>query len=406
MNSGPDLPTPDQVLSLRCARSDNTGKASVYLARARSGSGSRGRGALRRPVLVAEGFPGGHTQAYLLRVLRQHGLMDRLQARGYDIAVIGFDRGSDRIQNNAGVIEDAIDQLRRAAREPLVVCGLSMGGLVVRYALTRMEHERRDHHTRAMLTWDTPHRGAYTSLAVQWFVHQFKDRSPVLAAKARELDSPANQQLMRLWLRGGEPVESPLRRELLEELQGLGGYPQQPRRWAIASGQGGGGASFAAHREVFDWSADDGRTAARLFTLGEGGRSELIAEGRCAGQDCVALRCASALSWEAVPGGQGEHFKQAAAIAGQIGGRALDLELPGYCTVPTFSALDLDPGADPLAPVERLLAVQPIPFHDWSVQKRNLTHLDIGPETGDWLIERLEHFDPHDPGFLRDPQPF
>ena len=61
-----------------------------------------------------------------------------------------------------------------------------MGGLVSRYALAWMEKQGEDHGTRTYLSIDAPHRGTYTSLGVQWFVHALRCRSrPRLAGFAR-----------------------------------------------------------------------------------------------------------------------------------------------------------------------------------------------------------------------------
>ena len=101
-----------------------------------------------------------------------------------------------------------------------------MGGLVSRYALAWMEKQGEDHGTRTYLSIDAPHRGTYTSLGVQWFVHALEPYAQGLLGFSRLLDSDSNVQLMIEWLHEGEVGQSPLRDELLADFAAVGGYPQ------------------------------------------------------------------------------------------------------------------------------------------------------------------------------------
>ena len=421
-----ELPKPNDDFPVRCARSGNTGKALIFFGdkqQGESGDKQQGKsGELCYPVLVAEGFPGAHELSYLLPFLRQHDFMQTLLRRGYDLVLIQFDQGTDRIQNNAGVIEDAIRKVHTRTNEELVLIGLSMGGLVARYALTRMEHEARarreqlertgqiewpessEHRVRCFITWDTPHRGAYTSLAVQWFVHAFRDAHPALKDRAKHLDSAANQQFMRQWLNRGQVIVSPLRAEFLDDLRQLGNYPKKCRRIAVSSGPSSGTAQYPSHEKLFEWKDDQGN-AAELWSQGEREHSVLIAQGQRSGQALPSLHHASAYSAETVPGGQGGHLKQVAALAGAIGGKAVAPLREFYCAVPSYSALDLDPGHDPFTSIHRLLEAQASPFDAWKCSGEKLPHLVLSRSTLCWLLNQIEAFDPHDPAYLRDPYP-
>ncbi|MGZ4723027.1 MAG: hypothetical protein ACXV8L_02310, partial [Ilumatobacteraceae bacterium] len=94
-------PAPDETWQLRPA-SGNTGHAFVF----RSGTGN----AMHRPILIAEGWPGGYSSAQLAEALGQHGMLARLLANGHDVVLVGFDNGTDNVQSNAGVIVEAIHQ--------------------------------------------------------------------------------------------------------------------------------------------------------------------------------------------------------------------------------------------------------------------------------------------------------
>ena len=126
--------------------------------------------------------------------------------------LVGLDQGMDEIQRNADVLVACIREAMRRTDAPLVVGGLSMGGLISRYALAAMEARGEDHHTAVFVTLDTPHGGTYTSLAAQWFVQTFRPYLPALAGYAEQLDSPANQQFDLWWLHDGVAAHEPAAR--------------------------------------------------------------------------------------------------------------------------------------------------------------------------------------------------
>ena len=73
-------------------------------------------------------------------------MLGRLRSAGHDVIAIGFDKGLDTIQSNAAVVVSAIERARSLTDDPLVVGGMSMGGIVSRYALLQMEHNGDDHY--------------------------------------------------------------------------------------------------------------------------------------------------------------------------------------------------------------------------------------------------------------------
>ena len=129
-----------------------------------------GRREIVNPVILVEGFPGGHPCDYMYELLNASGMVDALHAAGYDVIIVGLANGLTKIQRNAQVLVQCILEARKRTTQPLVVGGVSMGGLVSRYALAWMEKQGEDHGTRTYLSIDAPHRGTYTSLGVQWFV--------------------------------------------------------------------------------------------------------------------------------------------------------------------------------------------------------------------------------------------
>ena len=192
-------------------------------------------------MILVEGFPGGHPCDYMYELLNASGMVDALHAAGYDVIIVGLDNGLTKIQLNAQVLVQCIREARKRTPQPLVVGGVSMGGLVSRYALARMEKQGEDHGTRTYLSIDAPHRGTYTSLGVQWFVHALEPYARVARRLlARCWTRPPTCSSMIEWLDEGEVGQSPLREELLADFAAVGGYPRAPRKLAVSCGRGDG----------------------------------------------------------------------------------------------------------------------------------------------------------------------
>ncbi|MGO8905285.1 MAG: esterase/lipase family protein [Solirubrobacteraceae bacterium] len=384
----PASPVPDEEWPLR-ADCGNTGTAHVY--RAHAG------GKLRHPLIMVEGFPGGHPADYLYETLNQQNTADQLRAAGYDLVLVCLDRGTDEIQRNAGVLVACIRAAMERTQEDLVVGGMSMGGLVSRFALASMEARGEPHHTSVLLTIDTPHAGTYTSLGAQWFVHTFAPYLPALAGYARLLDSPANQQLDLWWLHDGTVNRSPLREAFVTELAALGGYPKLPRLLAVSSGRGDGARSAQPGVLTLRWSGEPW-VSAELHALGggtghtaaersSGGESQMIGYGHCfLAERLEPLRFDGDAAWDVAPGGQEPYTGQLAAIAEGVGCGTVVHGRDEVCTVPTISALDLR--QDPFSPVPAP-GSGASPFEDYACAAENEQHLTITAELSAWLRRAL-----------------
>ncbi len=101
-------------------------------------------------------------------------LRDIIEPEGYDIIYVDWSAtgGADYIQRNAYMIEEVIkwvNQKKAAAgsTEQNVVLGISMGGLVGKYALLDMQQKGLVHDTRLFITFDSPLRGANIPIGTQ-----------------------------------------------------------------------------------------------------------------------------------------------------------------------------------------------------------------------------------------------
>lgn len=88
---------------------------------------------------------------------------------GYDIVFVDYDDGTDDIFRNAALLEDIIKWVNnnKVGADPNVVMGISMGGLVARYALRHLETQGYNHQTRLYISMDSPHNGANVPVGVQ-----------------------------------------------------------------------------------------------------------------------------------------------------------------------------------------------------------------------------------------------
>jgi hypothetical protein len=231
---------------------------------------------LDRPLIVAEGFDPDNDYDYLdfvddddnggllVRVndaFNGQTLRDALEADGYDLVFVNYDNGTDYIQNNAYLLQRVIEYVNanKTGSEQNVVLGLSMGGLVGRYALRDMEVNGLglNHNTRLFVSHDSPHQGANVPLGFQAMVRQLSgyaiglglpglyynlsltDISPELGEGVNVLQRPATRQMVKYQLSGiGNFIanDNSMHNAFMTEYSNLG-YPQQTQRnIAISSG--------------------------------------------------------------------------------------------------------------------------------------------------------------------------
>lgn len=378
LTDSPAPPPPDDSWSLDGGEGV-TGHTYVYRA--------EGHADVVHPLLLAEGFPGGYPAAYLYDLLNQQGTLESLRAAGYDIVFVGFDQGTRRMEENARVLEAAIAEVRRRTDQPLVVAGVSMGGLIARYALASLERRGEPHGARVLLTIDAPHGGAYTAVANQWLAHGFARYSHDLAGLAWLLDTPANQQFLTRWLHDGAAGPSPLRAEWLNALAAVGEWPKDVRRLAIACGAGDGARDGEPGESLLSWQGS-AFVGAALHALPDGGCG-IVAEGHRwwdGASEALRLEVESDRSWETAPGGRNEYTALAGRALSALGCGTVAVPRPRVCSVPTVSALALD--IDPFEPVPPPAAGLS-PFHDYVCSSANELHLTLTPETSAWLLRSL-----------------
>lgn len=253
--------------------SSATGRVTIELA--------PGHTQLTKPLIVIEGFDPEDSFNYfsLINSLGAGGLNievdlttgltlnEAIEDEDYDLVFVDFVNSTDFIQRNAYMVEQVIREVNAlkvasGSTEKNVVLGMSMGGLVGRYALRHMEIEGETHDTKLYISHDTPHQGANVPLAAQALVRHLvgeeislpvffslfnvnildlEDNVDGLSDGLALLQSPAAQQMLVYQLQGtGDGVSvnnNTLCSSFLNEYKSMG-YPQQNgiRNIAIANG--------------------------------------------------------------------------------------------------------------------------------------------------------------------------
>lgn len=353
---------------------------------------------LARPVLLADGFGAGASDIDELYDGLERGafpLISELRLRGRDVVIIGYDDRGAAIQDNAHTVTAALHRsaAERLGSTRLAAAGFSMGGLVTRYALARMEMQRMDHQVGVYMSWDTPHRGAYVPISLQAFAHYLRAYDPRFSDL---FNSPASRQLLAWHLSdwNGTPGVDPLRTQLLSELERMGGWPRIPRLIGIADGIGNGTGNGVEPGETALLGTGDLISGTDLRTQPTP-PDTLAAKLRVLTPDVAEVQAPGVPCVDGAPGGTLPGFKILAdvlnAIAAGTGlGLGVDNPIPAHCFVPSISAVsirDITEGTlrtdiDALPPDES-------DFDDFLCAEANHGHTMITEEAATWFLDRL-----------------
>ncbi|HYG16768.1 MAG TPA: T9SS type A sorting domain-containing protein [Bacteroidia bacterium] len=103
-----------------------------------------------------------------------------LLSEGYDLIYINYRDGGDFIQRNAQLVKSVIrevnnQKLLNGSTEPTTIMGISMGGLVARWALLEMEDASEQHDVENFISYDVPYNGANVPIAFQAMLNHVYD---------------------------------------------------------------------------------------------------------------------------------------------------------------------------------------------------------------------------------------
>ena len=168
-------------------------------------------------------------------------LVKDLTDKGYDLIYLDFYDGATYMENNAMVVVKLIQHLNtyKCSNEELVVCGVSMGGPLTKYALSYMETNDMEHCVRTYVSFDGPHQGANIVIGLQQFIHYAWDKKRDAEATwtyEGKLLRPATKQLLKYHIQGVNYGPHPDRAAFLLNQTSVGNYPKQTRNVAIING--------------------------------------------------------------------------------------------------------------------------------------------------------------------------
>ncbi|WP_394822483.1 esterase/lipase family protein [Pendulispora albinea] len=379
----PPAPKPDATWEIPGADRKG-GIARVYLANSKMG--------LVRPVILADGFnwgPSNLDELWQWLNEKQFAFADELRRRGHDLILLGYDDRAASILHNATIAHRCI---RRATEErlgsaPLAVGGFSMGGMVTRYALARMENEGIDHQTAVYMSFDSPHRGAWIPISLQALAH-FVTIAPTMS---KQINSPAARQLLVRHIPdlNTPPREDPERTQFLAELTRVGSWPRRPRLLGVANGSGTGQGNGIRPGEKALECTKGGFKPTTLYTQSSA-NGALVASLKGPLQT-KEVRTSELPEVDGAPGGTLESF---AIAADNLTIPVLGMEAVAHhrevCFVPSISAvavLDIDPrnlytNINELPPDKSDL-------DDYFLPSRNTPHSEMSAEIGEWILDRL-----------------
>ncbi|KUO13770.1 esterase/lipase family protein [Streptomyces sp. DSM 15324] len=355
---------------------------------------------LTQPVIIADGFNHGRSELdklYQFLEGEDYPFISELRRGGRDVILLGFDNRTASILENSKAAEATIRKAieLREGSERLIVGGFSMGGLITRYTLARMEtdfHED-EHQTAVYFSFDTPHRGATIPVGVQAFAYLLPyglDLKP--HPFAQQMNSPAARQM--LWQHYDKTTQkigvAPERSALLNELDRVGQWPRIPRKLAVANGRGDGiGLPDVQPGEV-TLRLDVRYPGTTFYAQAQGDDVTVAYLHRLLPPTERTITTSDFPELDGAPGGTLATYEILAHSMIEAGGEA-DLRQPHVCFVPSVSAVDIADFAqqgDLYAPVDGLDPSQS-GVDEFRCSSTTTPHTLPTEELCAWLLERF-----------------
>lgn len=209
-----------------------------------------GRNKLMKPLIYVQGFEFTGLEEFSIvdaqRKMQDAALISTF-LNEYDLIFIKFNDAQDDLQRNTEALIEAIHKInalkwQNGSNEPNLVIGESMGGLISRLALRKIEVQQQTnpnlrHDCSRLIVFDSPNQGANVPIAAQIMVDELANSvvgsfvsAVQLAHKA--LNSKAAQQLLIYHVNDNANGE---RNELMGLLQ-MHGNPQQCEVIGVSNG--------------------------------------------------------------------------------------------------------------------------------------------------------------------------
>lgn len=158
-------------------------------------------GVCDKPCLLAEGFDPMNTVTPGLNYALGFDLIQKVRSKGHDVFIMEWGDGGAPIESNGGVLLGAarfIHSMLNGREAAVQLVGVSMGGLVARYALAwaedqdPMTHPGRyiDHYVNTFISYDAPQQGAHINKDLQEMIREngsFEQKAAIESPAAKEM---------------------------------------------------------------------------------------------------------------------------------------------------------------------------------------------------------------------------
>jgi hypothetical protein len=121
---------------------------------------------LNKPVILVQPYKvsldnNGYSKEQFYADVNATGLVDSLRNAGYDIVLYRYQQQDAGIAFNAKGVQQLLQQLQsQSSVTSSAVIGLSIGGVVARFALAEQERQAGLHKVATYISFDAPHLGA------------------------------------------------------------------------------------------------------------------------------------------------------------------------------------------------------------------------------------------------------
>ena len=392
---------------------------------------------IKKPIIICEGFDiynDDSTDDIYSRYLNPNGYGDQLRSQGYDIITYNLNTPQAAIQPNAICLANFIDFINKNKKgsKENVVMGVSLGGVLARYALVYMENNNIPHNTRLFISFDSPQQGANVPLSIQALSFDTEGVAGLaglfgqtdLIYLWQTLISNGSQQLISNYsttIANGVSYPHPLHTSFYNELKSMNnslGYPQNCKKIALCDGSykadlqnpynnsiwgkysGNPAISFKVKVYGIDFQAWTLRTAPGVDNWGWENYDCCILSHW---SDCdittsdgtkrYALKN-NVCPLDHAPGGKYPWFQKIYSTLSTVPNFTVLKYYNDYaCFIPSISALDLNTDNKLLniSNYSKNNVLLDSPFDDiwWDSSQVNLNHTVLTSDMGQWLYEQI-----------------
>ncbi len=380
-----------------------------------------GHSSIETPVLVVEGFDMDNTMDWdvIYNIVNKQSLAEKLSGLGRDLLVVDFDDAILDIFGNTMAVIDAIQYInteRAGTDNKFTVIGASMGGLVSRLALTRMEQNPGlygNHEVDTWISFDSPQKGANIPLGLQEMLFFFHDKNDSFAAAAELLNSlnssAAKQMLLLHYTQSGDLAGNSDHDAFQTAIDAIG-YPTQCKTIAISNGSGNGiRQPFSAGQKIINWHYSG------FIPTGIGADIYAVNTYQSPvpivfyglwyiifiSNESTTQRHYYTYSIDNAPGGQRASFQQ---LFDSLPSEYLDGDdycaASNHCFIPATSSLGLDLAYNEYSLNDHPEYLALTPFDEVHCALVNEDHIDINAHNEYWFLRGiLEDFDSDEDGF-------